>query len=139
MEQLGILVKDLPVPSWVAGRKNNHNVGKMRHFQKKKKMLYVVWLNNYFIGLNITFELVYQCMFIFLRRCHTPAQNSNDVLPFEINEENYQNNICYLLPKQYMLFLKRISAFNVKLCCFSTNYIVWIKPLKILCKNIHIV
>ena len=29
-------------------------------------------------------------------------------------------------------FFKRISAFNVNLCCFSTNCIVGIKPLKIL-------
>ena len=30
------------------------------------------------------------------------------------------------------MYTQRISAFNVKFCCFSTNCIVWIKPLKIL-------
>ena len=30
------------------------------------------------------------------------------------------------------LSCQRINAFNVQLCCFSTNCIVWIKPLKII-------
>ena len=36
------------------------------------------------------------------------------------------------LRREGSLSCQRISAFNVKLCCFSTNCIVWIKPLKIL-------
>ena len=30
------------------------------------------------------------------------------------------------------LSCQRINAFNVQLCCFSTNCIVWIKPLNII-------
>ena len=32
----------------------------------------------------------------------------------------------------FFLFNKKISALNVKLCCFSTNCIFWMKQLKIL-------
>ena len=41
--------------------------------------------------------------------------------------------VCSMSNQYFQTFLfKRISVFNVELCCFSTNCIVWIKQLKIL-------
>ena len=48
--------------------------------------------------------------------------------------------VCSMSNQYFQTFLfKRISVFNVELCCFSTKCIVWIKQLKILLRVHHIV